>query len=518
MNWKRGITAFLTGAILLTALAGCGAQTADGNGGGAAAEQGAVQPEDVKEVDSFSLAYNKSDSLNPLTCTSVENKLLLQLCFESLFQLDESFEPQAELCADIEQNSAKSYTLTLQSGIKFHSGEEMTVEDVVYSLNNARQRENSVYQEQLACISSVKYDDDTINIRLNRSKSPKELEALLNVPIFRKGSEEEEILDGSGPYQIVSSDSGMKLIPFDAWSGGTVGFCSSIELKSVSDNSGAANLLSSGDLSLLLQQDAESTAVTGAKYTASVPTTRLHYLGINCEWEPLDDPDVRTALSMLMDRSSIVRTCFTGRADAASLPVASIPEGVDAFDYNKEDALALLEDAGIYDRDDDGYLDISSTKQFTVEIIYNAAYGTKGAVLDQYVKNLNEVGIQVTVTPLEFEDCRAKLRRESFQLYYGEYEMTADFDLSSVISRNGERNFGTYSSSKMENVLTALHTADETEWEDARADYLECFMEETPIIPIAFERSLISSADQLPAGFAPWPYNVFHGIEGWSAS
>ncbi|MDO4174522.1 MAG: ABC transporter substrate-binding protein [Eubacteriales bacterium] len=517
MNRKRGITVWMAGVMLLAALTGCGTQPAAETGSGSAEEQEAIQA-DVTAVDSFSLAYRENDSLNPQLCTSAENKLMLQLCFESLFQLDDSFTPQAGLCADIEQNSSKSYTLTVRSGVKFHSGEELTAEDVAYSLNHARERENSTYQEQLACISSVKYQEDTVHIRLSSAKSLRELEALLDVPIFRKGSDEEDIPDGTGPYQMVSSDTGMKLNPFDQWNGGAVGFCGSITLVSVSDSNSAANLLSSGDISLLLQPDAENAAATGSEYTSSVPTTRLHYLGINCEWEPLDDPDVRTALSMLMDRDTIVQTCFSGRADAAALPVASVPDDVDAPEYDKEEALELLEDAGIYDRDDDGYLDISKNKPFAVEIIYNVSYGTKGAVLEQYANTLDEVGIQVTVTPLEFAECQTKLRRETFQMYYGEYEMTADFDFSSIVSRNGERNFGTYSSSQMEKALTALHAAEEDEWEDAQADYLKCFMEETPVIPIAFERSVIASSAPLPEGFGPWPHNIFHGIESWSAS
>lgn len=519
MKWKRRIAAFLTGAMLLAALTGCGAKTAEDTGSANEMGENTVkQAANVKAVDHFTLAYNENDGLDPLTCSSAENQMLIQLCFESLFQLDSHFEPQPQLCDSIEQNNSKSYTLTIRPGVKFHSGQEMTAADVVYSLNNARLRENSVYQEQLSCISSVKYSDDEIHIRLYSAKSQLALEALLDIPIFCKGSEEEDIPDGSGPYQIVKSDSGMSMIPFEQWSGGKVGFCSSITLKTVSDSTGAANLMSSGDISILLQQDAEKAPATGAKYTSSVPTTRLHYLGINCDWSPMDDEDVRTALSLLMDRNTIVQTCFAGRADAASLPVQSIPKSITVPDYDKDTALELLEDAGIYDRDDDGYLDISSRQQFTLDIIYNEQYSTKGAVLEQYAKTLNEVGIQTTITPLSFEDCQTKLRRESFQIYYGEYQMTGDFDLSSIISDNGERNFGTFYSSDMEEVLAARNSVDADGQEGAEEEYLECFMEETPILPIAFERDLISSAAELPEGFDPWPDNIFHGIETWSAS
>lgn len=211
----------------------------------------------VQAVASFSLAYNENDGLDPLACTSEENKLLSQLCFERLFLLNENFEPQMELCASVQRNSAKSYTLTIRDGVKFHSGEQLKPSDVVYSLNNARLRDDSTYQEQLSCISSVKYSGSEIYIRLKTAKSEKALEALLDVPIFCKGSEDDEIPDGSGPYKITKSDDGgIHAVPFEQWSGGVIQFCDSITLQPIANSAGAVNLLGTGQLSMLVQRDA----------------------------------------------------------------------------------------------------------------------------------------------------------------------------------------------------------------------------------------------------------------------
>lgn len=518
MNGKRGIAVIVCGAVLLGVLAGCGASDTDsGSAVATGSGQAVTQAADVKAVDSFALAYNEADGLDPIACETAENQLIVQLCFERLFVLDNEFQPQKELCDTIEQTGERSYTLTIRPGVTFHSGQEVTAEDVVHSLNNARLREDSVYKEQLAGISSVKYSGDEIRLRLYRRNA--DIAALLDVPIFRKGTEEDTCPDGSGPYQMVTTGEEPCLIPFEQWSGGTVGFCKSITLRTVADSTGAANLLSSGELSLLLQRDAEEEAVQGAKYTASVPTTTMHYLGVNCDKAPLDDEEVRTALSMLLDRSSIVQTCFAGRADAAAVPINPAPEDSDVPSFDVDAALELLEKAGIYDRDDDGYLDVRRGQPFQLEIIYNETYSTKGAVLQQYAKTLNEAGIATTVQPLSFADCQKALRQESFQLYYGEYAMEADFNLSSLIGDEGERNFSGYYDGEMERAMQDVASAaDEEERKEARAAYIECFTEQTPIIPIAFERAQIASAEALPEQFDPWPHDVFHGVETWSAS
>lgn len=513
MKWRQRAAAAV---LLMAVLTGCGSSAQTDTGSAAGSGQAVGKAADVKAVDSFSLAYNSGDGMDPVACTSAENKLIVQLCFESLFVLNSEFQAQKVLCESMEQTDERAYTVKIRQGVKFHSGQDVTPADVVYSLNNARLREDSTYQDQLSCISSVKYNGDEIHIRLYRENS--NLAALLDVPIFRKGTEEDECPDGSGPYQMVTTGSTPSLIPFEQWSGGKVGFCDAIALKSVSDSAGAANMLSSGELSIVLQEDAEQSAVQGAKYTASVPTAKLHYLGINCDREPLDEKEVRVALSMLLDRKSITKTCFSGRADAAALPVNPAPSDVEAPQYDRDKAVELLREAGIYDRDGDGYLDYKRGQQFTLDIIYNKSYSTKGAVLEQYAKSLNEAGIATTVTPLEFEECQSKLRREAFQLYYGEYAMTADFDLSSLISSHGERNFSGYYDGDMEDAIQQWASASAEEAAEARKAYLSCFAEQMPLLPIAFERAQIASAQQLPAQFDPWPDQIFHGVETWSAS
>ena len=50
--------------------------------------------------------------------------------------------------------------------------------------------------------------------------------------------------------------------------------------------------------------------------------------------------------------------------------------------------------------------------------------------------------------------------------------MTADLDLSSIISRNGDRNFGDYRSTTMTSALSDLNNATEDEYDTAYQTYL----------------------------------------------
>ncbi len=498
-------------ALTLSLLSGCGNPVESVEQLVAGSAESAAQQQELH------LAYRADDSMHPLTCRTVENQLLSQLCYEGLFALDCDFQPQKVLCDSISRTGERSYTLTIKQGVRFHSGEELTAADVVYSLNHARSDDDSIYKEQLSAISSVRYDGDEVRIRLYEPSG--NVAALLDVPIIRRNSEEDALCpDGTGPYQLTREDSVVRLKAFSDWNGGSVGFDDTIELISMEDSAGEMNLLTEGGLSLILQQDAERAPVEEAGESVNVPTTQLHYLGVNCADDALDNPTVRTALSMLMNRDALVTICFGGRATAAAVPMQGVPDGVKCTQYDKDGALALLADAGIYDRDGDGTLDRANGQPFTVDVIYNASYNTKSSVLQQYAHTLSDAGISLTATPLDYETCRARLEDGDFQMYYGEYHMTADFDADTLLSDGGTRNFGGYSSQEMEDCLRALNEAEEDARTQAVAEYLTCFCAQTPIIPIVFEQATVTAASVMPEGFDPWPDNLFHGIAGWKAS
>lgn len=500
---------YLVSCAMLLVLTACG--VAQDTGSGQTAQQ---QNEQGGALKQLTLAYNTSDGIDPIYTTTDENKMLVPLCYEPLFELDNSYEPQPVLCKSIEKTGSREYTLTIRDDVTFHSGENLTAKDVVTSLNCARKNDNSIYAEQLSGISSVKTRDGNVVIRLYQDNA--QLASLLTVPIYRE-LEDSDIPDGTGAFRLIDDgNDSYHLQKHAGWHGGSISYCDSIPLVSVTDTTDAENQFSSGEVSLLMRDDPEKNSVQSARYVYSTAGTRLHFLGINCDTEPYDRAKVRKALSLLLDRDSVIAACLADRADAAYLPMQGAPDDAEKASYNQDEALKLLKSADIEDTDDDGMLEIDGGQDFVVEIIYNAEYPTKGAVLEQYAQTLEKAGIQTTIKGLAYDDCRKKLRRENFQLYYGELDMQMDFDVSSLISSDGSRNFSGYYNKKMQRTLTALRSVeDESEYNDAVKAFAERFTDESPIIPIAFERNMIYSAAEMPEGFDLWPTNVFHGIENW---
>ena len=89
---------------------------------------------------------------------------VLRQLYNGLVKLDSNMEVVGDLAESWEFTSDTSVTFHLKQGVKFHNGEEMTAEDVVYSIERAQ---NSAKVMTFAAnIESVVADDDytvTIN-------------------------------------------------------------------------------------------------------------------------------------------------------------------------------------------------------------------------------------------------------------------------------------------------------------------------------------------------------------------
>ena len=125
-------------AFLFFLLSACGGDTNNTS---------SVTSEPTEEMlDSISLIYNSSDSLDPYKAESKYNRDLSNLLFDPLVKLDEKLQPQNVLAKEITLNG-KECTVTLKS-VYFTDGSLVTAEDVVFSLKKALESQYTVYKKQ----------------------------------------------------------------------------------------------------------------------------------------------------------------------------------------------------------------------------------------------------------------------------------------------------------------------------------------------------------------------------------
>ena len=484
---KRALNFILTAALLLS-LTACGGDPDSGST--SAPPDGSVStPDTPPETPSLTLPYYPGQSLHPILSDDRVNRTLSPLLYEGLFRLAPSFSPVPVLCRYYSISAdGLTWTFTLREDVTFSDGTPLTASIAAHSLSLAR---SGPYSGRFSCISAIAADEEgRLVITLNRPNYG--LPALLDIPIVL--DEGDQPL-GTGPYVR----SGQRLTAREGWWQGTAMPYPTIDLFPLSDPEQLRTAFDEQTLSVL-NTDPTSTAATGftgVYDTVEYDTTSLIYLGFNTDRRPLHDPQVRTAISAALDRSTLVSTAWSGHARAATLPIhPASPLHDPSLSLSLSGDLRPLEQLGL-----DG------TTLSLVVCSDNAAKLTAARFL---ARQLDKAGITVQVRPLDWNGYLAALNNGQFDLYLGECVLTADFDLTALLAPEGRLNYGGWNSATGSSLLSALLSAPEDERQLAAADLCAFFRTQTPIAPLCFKRGCVLTQWGSLSGLSPTRDNVFY--------
>ncbi|HEV2131522.1 MAG TPA: ABC transporter substrate-binding protein, partial [Longimicrobiaceae bacterium] len=251
----------------------------------------------------------------------------------------------------------------------------------------------------------------------------------------------------------------------------------------------------------------------------TAPRVRPAWIAWNTDLEPVNDPRVRRAILMGIDREQIARGLFGEVGAPALSPIPSRlwehSAGVQPIPYDPAAARRLLQDAGWVDRDG-GSVREKNGRPLRVEVDYNVAEQTRGDVLVAIQAMLRDIGVQLVPRAYERTTWVERLRSRQFQgsLWgwgWGPGVMGPNAAMvfhSRSIPPNGP-NFAGYSNPRVDSLIdVALVTRDTAQ---ARR------------IWAALEQQLIDDAVYAPLYMDPELYGVherfrnvkFRGIEWW---
>lgn len=109
----------------------------------------------------------------------------------------------------------------------------------------------------------------------------------------------------------------------------------------------------------------------------------------------------------------------------------------------------------------------------------------------------------------------AALERGNFDLYLGEVRLTADFDLSPLLSSGGSLNYGGYADAETDTLLAAFRAAAESSRPAAAADLCAHLAQTVPLVPLCFKNGSVLTHWGDLSGLTPTQQNVFYGFDGW---
>jgi len=321
--------------------------------------------------------------LNPLVAPSVwARRITLGTVFEPLLryvppepgQVAGRYAPRLARSWRV-MPSQTEIRIELEPGVTFHDGHPLTTSDVQFTLDAIRDPRRGIdhLRPMLDDIFAVELiTSHEIRLVLKRP-SGYVLRALAEIPILPMHVYDGSLLAGgalvgTGPWKYVSNKGGVvHLTRYDKYWRGKAAIAD-VEFVHQADAAIALKDAKRGDLDIVpalipahWPEQASAPGLAASFRALELAPPRLRYLAFNASRPPLDDPRVRHALALLVDRRNIAKRVFDGLMRPASWPIwpgglVSATEGPIA-DFDPGAAAKLLDAAGWTDTDKDGIRD-----------------------------------------------------------------------------------------------------------------------------------------------------------------
>ena len=425
-------------------------------------------------------------------------------------------------------------TLTLREGIMFSDGTPITTEDVIWSLDRARNPDNGIWNFLLAAIDEVTAPDDgTIEIALTQP-DPAFIAALsvFNAAIMPKAAFEgmpgETDLEkatafaenpvGSGPFTLESWDRGstLKLVKNEHyWAEGADGkplpYLDGVTFEVIPDDATRILRVQSGELDgaelIPFARVGELEADPNVNMEL-FPSTRVADIILNVRPEiegaenPLSDPAVRQAMNYATNKDAIIQVVTFGVGTPTSSFMSSTTplhtgEGA-VFPYDLEQAQSLM--AGSDHPDG-----------FSAEILILAGNQDELGIATALQQMWSQIGIDLEISQVDNATRTEEYRNGTFQMRAGAWtndiadpsQITSYFAYSPTID-------ALHSGWKSDEVDQLFEASQSEMDEAARADQYariqEIYNMEGPIIllyetpyPVALQQN-VKGFNQIPLG------------------
>ena len=352
---KKKLMAFLLLASLLcAALTGCGGSSTEKTPEGGQTQTGSTDA--VANEITVGIAQDLDDSLDPHLAVAAGTKEVMFNVFEGLMKPTSTGDLTPAVAESYTVSEDRlTYTFTLREGVKFHNGDEVTAEDVVYSISRcADTTDGTPLVEAFSVIQSVEaVDARTVAITI--SEPSNEFISYMTTAILPADYDQQDTAPvGTGPFKFVSraAQDNIVLEKFDEY-WGTPAYLDKVTFKIMENADSLVMSLQSGAIDLCSHLTSTQVAQLGDGFYVAEGTMNLvQALYLNNAEKPFDDVRVRQALCYAVDKQGIIDLAFDGYGS----PIGSsmYPAFGKYFDesltnyYTKdvEKAKSLLTDAG----------------------------------------------------------------------------------------------------------------------------------------------------------------------------
>ncbi|HEX3240829.1 MAG TPA: ABC transporter substrate-binding protein [Solirubrobacterales bacterium] len=502
--------AVLLAVVLALALAACGSDSDSGSSGTGASEASLPlvneAPAATTSLDSVSWgAITAPTTLDPVLGLDYGDEIRTNLCDNILrFEADGSGAPA--IAKSVANPNPKTFVYEIRPGIKFWNGDEVTAEDVAYSL--ARNLDPQVASHFATYYGNVKSIEATgpMQVTVEMTRPDYVFPEILGTAagaIVQKSYAEEKGKDFgtksgglmcTGPYELASwtaNEIVLKANP-NYWDESLQPQTSTLNFRVVPDEDTLTSALLAGDIDGgTIYGSTAAARLQGAKSgTLFYGNSTLDLQLITTTREgALKNRTVRQALSLALPRDGIAETVYAN----AAVPSKSMVSAIQPWAYARstfEDYFAKrppLSTSGDIDKASEMIRDAG----FEGEKVNIAITGNYKEVSDVIVETANAVGLDATATTLTTSQGVSLYYDEKLRERYDGFILPWNSNVSDPLENlvywtpGGEYNYSGYDNPKYTQIVErAVGTADPEERAKLATQALTIVDGDLPWIPI----------------------------------
>lgn len=457
---------------------------------------------------------------------------------DGLITYDENLKPEPNI-ASWETTDNQNYTFTFQKGVKWHNGEELTVNDWVFALetiatiggehqrwSNVNTIEGAVAfnEGKTDSISGLEVVDNyTLKVKFDKARV-NNLENLWTYPLSRKEFEgiapkdmaaSEQVRTkpvGTGPFKVekVIPGESVELVRNEEyWKGKP--HIEKIIIK-VIDPTLTTGELKNGTVDMTPFHPTilpEIEALDNVN-VVKIPGLSYYYVGFKLgkfdgKKNVMDNPkyankQLRQAMLYAINREEWVTAFFSGLGKPLNRPVptahwiaAPNEDMPNQYTYDPEKAKALLDEAGYVDTNGDGFREDPKGEEFVVKFSHydtgNPTFEARAKAITQYWE---EVGLKSTLQMTDVNLYYDQIEKDdpALEVFYAGWGTGADPDPLPLWGVESVWNYPRWVNNQAEQLLQdavdiSVVGTDTAKRQELYTEWQKIFNEEVPALPIA---------------------------------
>lgn len=368
---KKLVSVLLVAAMAASMLLGCGSKADSGS-----SSSGTSTSADASDGGTFVVPVNTNSiaSLTPYNVYGSDDLLIASApCFDPLYiitadgtrwYLADSMEPTSD--------DGMHYEMKLKDGLKWHDGEPITADDVVFTVdmfkdtsNTGATSESVTYNNKT--LSAEKVDDLTVAITLQEPFSAFETEfgriQIIPKHVFDGNTnvaDNKKALKkciGSGPFKLKEYKEGDSIVyeRNDDYYRGKPSLAQ-VVIKMMPDESAQEAALQSGEISMMRvtsQTKLDKYKKDSDYKVYTLPEGRLNYLAFNYQSPIMQDMDARKAICLALNDDDIITGAYGSEELALPAKNFCAPQNLyyndemTGYQQNIEEAKKLAEKSGL---------------------------------------------------------------------------------------------------------------------------------------------------------------------------